>query len=221
MHIEPEIVTGAKIALSYATAAGVGVFGAKLAWQSLRERGLPSVLGRSALTTALVFSFFQVLPHFPVGVSEVHFILGSTLFLLFGAAPAAIGLALGLLIQGLFFTPFDLPQYGMNVTTLLVPLFALQALARRIIAPGTAYVDLGYGQALALSTAYQGGVVAWVAFWAIYGQGFAGISGIATFGAAYMLVVLIEPLVDLAVLAGAKSLRGLRDSGLVTSRLFA
>ena len=31
----------------------------------------------------------------------------------------------------------------MNVTTLLVPLFALQALARRIIAPGTAYVDLG------------------------------------------------------------------------------
>ena len=96
--------------LNDATAAGVGVFGAKLAWQSLRERGLPSVLGRSALTTALVFSFFQVLPHFPVGVSEVHFILGSTLFLLFGAAPAAIGLALGLLIQGLFFTPFDLPQ---------------------------------------------------------------------------------------------------------------
>ena len=221
MHIEPGIVTGAKIALSYVTAAGVGVYSAKLAWDGLREKGLPSLIGRSALTTALAFSFFQILPHFPVGVSEVHFILGSTLFLLFGAAPAAIGLALGLLIQGLFFAPFDLPQYGMNVTTLLVPLFALQALARRIIAPNTAYVDLSYGQALALSTAYQGGVVAWVAFWAIYGQGLAGIGGIATFGAAYMLVVLIEPLVDLAVLAGAKSLRGLKDSGLVTSRLFA
>jgi ABC-type Co2+ transport system permease subunit len=221
MHIEPGIVTGAKIALSYVTAAGVGVYSAKLAWDGLREKGLPSLIGRSALTTALAFSFFQILPHFPVGVSEVHFILGSTLFLLFGAAPAAIGLALGLLIQGLFFAPFDLPQYGMNVTTLLVPLFALQALARRIIAPNTAYVDLSYGQALALSTAYQGGVVAWVAFWAIYGQGLAGIGGIATFGAAYMLVILIEPLVDLAVLAGAKSVRGLKDSGLVTSRLFA
>jgi ABC-type Co2+ transport system permease subunit len=221
MHIEPGIVTGAKIALSYVTAAGAGVYGAKLAWQSLHERGLPSLAGRSLLTTALAFSFFQILPHFPVGVSEVHFILGSTLFLLFGAAPAAIGLALGLLIQGMLFAPFDLPQYGMNLTTLLVPLFALQALARRIIAPGTAYVDLNYGQALALSTAYQGGVVAWVAFWAIYGQGLAGIGGIATFGAAYMLVVLIEPLVDLAALAGAKSLRGLKDSGLVTSRLFA
>ncbi|MBP8930567.1 MAG: energy-coupling factor ABC transporter permease [Paracoccus sp.] len=221
MHIEPGIVTGAKIALSYVTAAGAGVYGAKLAWQSLHERGLPSLAGRSLLTTALAFSFFQILPHFPVGVSEVHFILGSTLFLLFGAAPAAIGLALGLLIQGMLFAPFDLPQYGMNLTTLLVPLFALQALAGRIIAPGTAYVDLSYGQAFALSTAYQGGVVAWVAFWAIYGQGLAGIGGIATFGAAYMLVVLIEPLVDLAVLAGAKSLRGLKDSGLVTSRLFA
>ena len=221
MHIEPGIVTGAKIALSYVTAAGAGVYAAKLAWQSLRQGGLPSLIGRSVLTTALAFSFFQILPHFPVGVSEVHFILGSTLFLLFGAAPAAIGLALALALQGLFFAPFDLPQYGMNVTTLLVPLFALQALARRIIAPGTAYVDLNYGQAFALSTAYQGGVVAWVAFWAIYGQGLAGIGGIATFGAAYMLVVLIEPLVDLAVLAGAKSLRGLKDSGLVTSRLFA
>ena len=221
MHIEPGIVTGAKIALSYVTAAGVGVYGAKLAFSSLRESGLPSLVGRSLMTSALVFGFFQILPHFPVGVSEVHFILGSTLFLLFGAAPAAIGLALALALQGLFFAPFDLPQYGMNVTTLLVPLFALQALAGRIIAPGTAYVDLSYGQAFALSTAYQGGVVAWVAFWAIYGQGLAGIGGIATFGAAYMLVVLIEPLVDLAVLAGAKSLRGLKDSGLVTSRLFA
>ena len=221
MHIEPGIVTGAKIALSYVTAAGAGVYAAKLAWQSLRQGGLPSLIGRSVLTTALAFSFFQILPHFPVGVSEVHFILGSTLFLLFGAAPAAIGLALALALQGLFFAPFDLPQYGMNVTTLLVPLFALQALARRIIAPNTAYVDLSYGQALALSTAYQGGVVAWVAFWAIYGQGLAGIGGIATFGAAYMLVILIEPLVDLAVLAGAKSVRGLKDSGLVTSRLFA
>jgi ABC-type Co2+ transport system permease subunit len=221
MHIEPGIVTGAKIALSYVTAAGAGVYAAKLAWQSLRQGGLPSLAGRSLLTTALAFSFFQILPHFPVGVSEVHFILGSTLFLLFGAAPAAIGLALGLLIQGMLFAPFDLPQYGMNLTTLLVPLFALQALAGRIIAPGTAYVDLSYGQAFALSTAYQGGVVAWVAFWAIYGQGLAGIGGIATFGAAYMLVVLIEPLVDLAALAGAKSLRGLKDSGLVTSRLFA
>lgn len=221
MHIEEGVVTGAKIVLSYATATAAGLFSLKLAFDALRAQGAASLAARSALATAATFVFFEVLPTWPVGVSEVHLILGSTLFLIFGAAPAAIGLALGLLIQGLFFAPFDLPQYGMNVTTLLVPLFAVAALARRIIAPGTAYVDLRYGQALALSAAYQGGIVAWVAFWAFYGQGAEALSGVLSFGAAYMLVLALEPLVDLAVLAGAKAARGLRGSGLVTPRLYA
>lgn len=221
MHIEPGIVDGAKIVLSYATAAAAGAVTLHESLKMLRTTGALPFAGRTVVTTGLVFTFFQPLPHFPVGVSEVHFILGSTLFLLFGAAPAALGLALGLLVQGLFFAPFDLPQYGMNVTTLLVPLFALQMLARRIIAPDTAYVDLRYGQALALSTAYQAGVVAWVGFWAFYGQGFgaANIAAVASFGAAYMMVVLIEPLADLAVLAAAKSLRDLTGGRLFERRL--
>jgi ABC-type Co2+ transport system permease subunit len=221
MHIEHGVVNGAKLILGYATAATAVVYTAKIAFDALRERGLLSLAGRSVLATIATFIFFQVLPTMPVGVSEVHLIMGSTLFLLFGAAPAAIGLALGLLTQGLFFAPADLPQYGMNVTSLLVPLFAVSALAGRIIAPNTAYVDLSYGQALALSTAFQGGVVAWVAFWAFYGQGIEAWSGVVSFGAAYMLVIALEPLVDLAVLAGAKSLRGMRHSGLVTQRLYA
>ncbi|MEC9433215.1 MAG: energy-coupling factor ABC transporter permease [Pseudomonadota bacterium] len=223
MHIEPGVVTGAKIALSYVTAAGAAVYGARLAVAALAERGAFSLISRAALATLATFCFFEVLPHYPVGVSEVHLILGSTLFLLFGAAPAAIGLALGLLAQGLFFAPFDLPQYGMNVTTLLVPLFALQVVARKLIAPNTAYVDLTYRQAFALSTAYQGGVVAWVAFWALYGHGFeaTNLAAIASFGGAYMLVVAIEPLVDLAVLGAAKGARGLSRAGLVTPRLHA
>ena len=146
-----------------------------------------SFLTRTVMTTVLVFFFFEILPHFSVGVSEVHFIFGSTLFLIFGAAPAAFGLALGLLLQGIFFEPTDLPQYGMNVTTLLVPLFAISALADRVIARDTAYVDLRYRQALSLSTAYQAGIVAWVAFWAIYGRGLGAenLSSIATFGGSY------------------------------------
>lgn len=222
MHIEPGLVDGAKIALSYATAAAAGATALYHVTRAIRESGIASVAVRSLIATVGVFIFFEVLPHFPVGVSEVHFILGSTLFLILGAGPAAIGLALGLLIQGLFFAPFDLPQYGMNLTTLLVPLFALHELAKRVIAPGTAYVDLEYKQVLALSTVYQGGVVAWVAFWAIYGAGFGAtnLSAIATFGAAYMVVVLIEPLADLAVLAGAKALKG-KGSPLVTPRLYA
>lgn len=214
MHIEPGIVDGAKMVLSYGTALAVFAYTAKLAWGTIKQSGPLALALRSAITAALVFCFFEVLPHYPVGVSEVHFILGSTLFLMFGAAPAAIGLSIGLLAQGVLFAPADLPQYGMNVTTLLVPLFAMSALARRIVPANTAYKDVSYAQCFKLSTAYQGGVVAWVAFWAVYGQGVgaANLAEIATFGLAYMSVVLIEPVVDLAILAAAKSLHQLRDN---------
>ncbi|MBS9478414.1 energy-coupling factor ABC transporter permease [Ancylobacter radicis] len=222
MHIEPGLVAEGKIWLSYVTAAGAGGYTLKLAADAVRERGVVSLIVRSVMTTALVFAFFELLPHHPVGVSEVHLILGSTLFLIFGVAPAAIGLAAGLLIQGVFFAPFDLPQYGMNVTTLLVPLFALMALAKQVVAPNTPYVELKYRQALALSTTYQAGIVVWVAFWAFYGHGFTVENGasIASFGAAYMLVIIVEPLVDLAVLAAAKALNGLRGTPVVERRLF-
>jgi ABC-type Co2+ transport system permease subunit len=222
MHIEPNLVEAGKLWLSYVTAAGVGAYTLKLAAQTIGERGVFSLLARTVTATALVFSFFELLPHYPVGVSEVHLILGSTLFLLLGAAPAAAGLALGLLIQSLFFAPFDLPQYGMNVTTLLVPLFAVAALAKRIIAPDTPYVELSYRQALGLSTAFQAGIVAWVAFWAFYGQGFTAENAmsILTFGSAYMTVVTLEPLLDLAVLAGAKATHHLRGSALLERRLY-
>ena len=73
-----------------------------------------------------------------------------------------------------------------------------------------------------MSAIYQGGVVAWVAFWAVYGQGFGAenVQSILSFGAAYMLVILIEPVADLAVLAGAKGIRQWKDSGVFTRRLY-
>ena len=221
MHIEPGLVTGAKLLLGYATAAGAAGYTAKLSVNSIREKGIVSLALRSIVTTGLVFTFFELLPHFRVGVSEVHFILGSTLFLIFGAAPAAIGLALGLLVQGAFLEPQDIPQFGMNVTTLLVPLFALAPLADRIIRVETPYTELRYAQVLTLSTAYQSGVVLWVAFWALYGGGASleTMAAIGTFAGSYVVVVLIEPVLDVAVLALAKSLGPLRDSLIVTPRL--
>lgn len=222
MHIEPGLVDGAKIVLSYATAAASFGLAGKMALDTIRKDGVGALTIRSVATTALVFGFFELLPHHPVGVSEVHLILGSTLFLIFGAGPAAIGLAMGLLIQSLFFAPIDLPQYGMNVTTLLVPLYGLCLIAKRVIPGKTPYVDLRYTQALALSTSYQGGIVLWVAFWAIYGQGVTveTLSNVASFGAAYMSVILLEPLIDLALLAGAKAIRHVRHSVLVQQRVY-
>ena len=223
MHIEPGVVDGAKMAFAYTTAAGAAGYTAKLAWQDLKQSEPVSFAIRSLLAALGTFVFFEVLPHFPVGVSEVHFILGTTLFLLLGAAPAAIGLALGLLVQGMFFAPTDMPMYFVNVTTLLVPLLAISALAKRLLPQDRAYVDLDYAHVLKLSGIYQGGVVAWVAFWAFYGQGVSAetFAAVGTFGAAYMLVILVEPLADLAVLAVAKTPRNGATAGLFARRLYA
>jgi hypothetical protein len=223
MHIEPGIVDGAKMGLAYATAAGAAGYVGKLALDDIARSNVAATGLRAVLATLGTFICFEVLPHFPVGVSEVHFILGTTLMLILGAAPAAIGLAAGLLIQSLVFAPTDLPMYFVNVTTLLVPLLAIAAVARRVIPAGTAYVDLDYAQVLKLSATFQGGVVAWVAFWAFYGQGVTAevASSVWTFGAAYMLVILVEPLADLAVLAAAKALRDRVPAGLVTPRLYS
>ncbi|MCQ0091703.1 energy-coupling factor ABC transporter permease [Roseovarius sp. M141] len=222
MHIEPGVVDGAKMIFAYGTAAAAAGYAVKLIAGDLATHNVASFAVRTVLATIGVFIFFELMPHFAVGVSEVHFILGTTLFLLLGSAPAALGLAVGLLVQGMFFAPTDMPMYFVNVTTLLVPLFAIDALAQRIIPQDRAYVDLAYADVFKLSVAYQGGVVAWVAFWAVYGQGFgaANLNAVWTFGAAYMLVVLVEPIADLAILAGAKALRDGSIRGLFTHRLY-
>jgi len=221
MHIEPGVVSGAKMGLSLATAgASFGVL-LKSSWTAIKSQGLISLILRSLISAVLVFSFFELLPHHPIGVSEVHFILGSTLFLIFGPAAAGIGLTLGLLTQGVFFAPSDLPMYFVNITTLLMPLALVSVIAKKTIPAQTAYKDVTYKQALALSTAYQGGIVAWVAFWALYGQGFGAenLASVGSFGAAYMLVVIFEPLIDLGVLAAAKTLNQMKDSPLFYDRL--
>jgi hypothetical protein len=220
--MEPEIVQGTKIVLSYGTAAVSFGIASKLALENIQKSGVLAMAVKSVITTFLVLMFFEVFPHQPVGVSEVHLILGSTLFLIFGAAPAALGLAFGLLIQGLLFAPFDLPQYGMNVTTLLMPLFAMSYLAKKIIPENIAYKDIKYADALKLSVIFQSGIITWVAFWALYGQGFGieNLISVFSFGAAYMSVVILEPLIDLAVLAGAKALNSLQNSSFVENRLY-
>jgi len=65
-------------------------------------------------------------------------------------------------------------------------------------------------------------VVALVAFWAVYGQGAgaANLAEVGTFGVAYMAVILVEPLIDLAVLAAAKGLHRFKDSKVFHSRLY-
>lgn len=223
MHIEPHVVTGAKLLLSYATAAGSLGFITKLAWDTTRSTKAFSTAVKSLFCTFIGLVLFQLLPHPSMGVSEVHLILGSTLFLFFGVAPAAIGLAASLLIQGLVWAQFDLPQYGMNVTTLIVPMIMMHLLAKKIIAPNTQYADISFKQALKLSVTFQTGIVSWVAFWTFYGQGVSAetMTNVATFALAYAPIMLIEPVIDLAALYTAKSLLKNQHSSLLNQRLFS
>ena len=110
----------------------------------------------------------------------------------------------------------------MNIATLLLPLFLVSAVAERIIPRKTTYQDLSYGQVLQLSLVYQGGVVSWVAFWAFYGQGFGAenIVQVLSFGAAYLTVIVLEPLINLGLLAGVKAFPALNSSSLLSRRLF-
>lgn len=222
MHIEPGIVDGAKIALSYVTAAGAGAAALKMCRDALRRpRGVAGLALRGALATGIAITCFQILPHYPVGVSEVHLILGAVLFLMLGAGATAIGLAGGLLVQGLFFAPADLPQYAMNVTTLLVPLWALDVLVARRAGFNRPFTSLSLGQVAAVSAVYQGGIVAWVAFWALYGEGvtLTNLSALASFGAAYLPVIALESLIGIAVLALARQGAALLPANLLNSRL--
>ena len=222
MHIEPNVVEGTKMVFSYATAAGAAFIGAKMAIDTVRtDGGLNALLLRSVATTLLVLSFFQVLPHYPVGVSEVHFIFGATMYLLFGAGPATVGLALGLLLQGLLFEPTDLPQYFINITTLVIPLWIVMMVARHVVALHTPYVDLKLWQALLFAICYQGGVILMVALWSFYGQGFSAenIAAVQTFAFNYLLVIVVEPIVAMLFLQLAKKLDRFAKNPIFYNRL--
>lgn len=224
MHIEPGVVNGAKLLLGAITAGGAATYSMKLIFDSFKRDNVMSILARGLIATILVFCFFEALPTYPVGVSEVHFILGSTLFLMFGVSAAAIGLTFGLLAQSLFFAPTDIPQLGMNLTTLLIPLFAMNLLAKKIIGDDVAYKDISYKQSLKFSAIYQGGIVSWVAFWSVYGSGFGveTLTAVMVFVASYSVVLVVEPLLDLLILAAIKNQESIiGESKLINSRVFS
>jgi ABC-type Co2+ transport system permease subunit len=208
MHIEPGVVNGAKIGLSYLTGAVAIAMGLKMLIQRMFTNiSLLVTFFRCLITTIFVFSFFEILPQYPLGVSEVHFIFGATLFLFFGAGATAFGLVAGLSLQGLLFAPADLPQLYINISTLLFPLFAVSYIAKKIVPSNATYTDLRYRDVLTLTGIYQGGIILWVAFWCFYGQGFGQETfySVGVFSLAYSTVIGIECLLDVGLLATLKS----------------
>ena len=88
--MNPGIVDGTKIVLCYATDTACTLDAGRLCLTHIRQERAVSMLLRSAIAAALVFVLFEVFPHVPVDVSEVHLIVGSSLLLILGAVPTAI-----------------------------------------------------------------------------------------------------------------------------------
>mgnify|MGYP002878893017 FL=1 len=224
MHIEPGVVNVAKIGLSYLTGAAAIAIGLKLLIQRMfNNTSVLLTAVRCLITTVFVFSFFEILPQYPLGVSEVHFIFGATLFLFFGAGATAFGLVAGLSLQGLLLAPSDLPQLYINISTLLFPLYAVSYISKKIIPADIAYTDLKYTHVISLTGIYQGGIILWVAFWCFYGQGFnqETFYNVGVFSLAYSTVIGIECLLDVGLLATLKSYKKTSLPSVFNNRLIS
>lgn len=212
MHIEPGVLSQAKI--MFATVSVTGVLGA-YAPQLLKS---PSLWLRTLLA-AVFFSLFMQSFHMQVGPSELHFVGAMPIYLAFGFVPTLFGFALGLLMQGLLFEPQDLVHLSVNTLSLAVPLIVLHhTLGRKL-------VDLGKGVSVAtilkLDGTYYAGVVLMVGFWLALGETATPVADWARFASSYLVLVAFEPLVTFGVLGLIKRLGKRFGRGPVVAACFA
>ena len=199
MHIEPGILSAPQIAAANATAL------ATLAAHSggLVRRPLDIV---KTLLAAAAFSLLMEIWHQPVGPSELHFIGASTIYFLFGFMPTLFGFAIGLALQALLFEPQDMLHLGVNALSLMLPLIAAHALiGRRLLANGTP-APISWASVVRFDAVYYGGVVVMVGFWLAGGNTQTSLADWALFAAAYLPVVLCEPVMTTAVLRAVRRL---------------
>jgi cobalt/nickel transport system permease protein len=199
MHIEPGILSAPQIAAANATAL------VTLAAHSggLVRRPLDIV---KTLLAAAAFSLLMEIWHQPVGPSELHFIGASTIYFLFGFVPTLFGFAIGLALQAVLFEPQDMLHLGVNALSLMLPLIAAHALVgRRLLANG-ADAPISWASVVRFDAVYYGGVVAMVGFWLAGGNTQTSLADWALFAAAYLPVVLCEPVMTTAVLRAVRRL---------------
>lgn len=186
MHIEPGFIPQAKVMLANVSALGVlGYYARDLIRQ-------PSDILRTVLA-AVFFSLFMQSFHMPVGPSELHFVGAMAMYLTLGFLPTLIGFAVGLLLQGLLFTPGDLPHLAVNSLSLMLPLIAVHATLGRKLREAAR--ELNWAAILKLDAMYYGGVTAMVGFWLLASNAQTPFSAWATFAASYLVIVALEPVI--------------------------
>jgi ABC-type Co2+ transport system permease subunit len=193
VHIEPGIITPAKILLANISALGL---------LTLHARGLlrqPADLIRT-LIAALFFSVFMQSFHLPVGPSELHFVGAMAIYLTLGFLPTLYGFALGLLLQGVLFDPMDLQHLAVNALSLMLPLLAVHYGLGRKLRDAANGRRIGWATIIKLDAIYYSGVTLMVGFWLLAAEVATPFAAWVAFTASYLAIVAIEPLVTYGVL---------------------
>ncbi|MDH5749951.1 MAG: energy-coupling factor ABC transporter permease [Rhodospirillales bacterium] len=201
MHIEPGFVQPAKVIMANAGALTIAVWAAK---EQLKDWARASWSIVKTLCAASFFSLFMESFAMPVGPSELHFVGAMAIYLTLGFLPTLMGFAIGLLFQGLMFSPWDLPHLGVNSLSLILPLVAMHYVAGRKLFDGNIKKRLDWTGILKLDAMYYSGVTGMVGFWLWFGGAETAFSSWLTFAASYLVVVAVEPLITWTVVKGLK-----------------
>lgn len=188
MHIEVGIIDPLRIAAANAVALSV------VASQLPAVVKNPLNLAKTALA-AIVFSGLMQAWHLPVGPSELHLIGATTVYLLFGFAPAMLGFALGLVLQALLFEPGDIPHLGVNALSLMLPLVAAHMTFGKRLFDSNVAERFSLAKVFRIDAVYYAGVSAMVGFWLMISNDTVAFADWATWVAAYLPVFAVEALI--------------------------
>lgn len=192
MHIEPGYISQAKVLLANVTALGVMGYYAK---ELIKQ---PADIVRT-LIAAIFFSLFMQSFHMQVGPSELHFVGAMVIYLTLGFVPTLFGFAAGLLLQGVLFTPSDLPHLAINSLSLMLPLIAVHYTVGRKLRDAVNGQQVSWGAILKLDALYYSGVATMVGFWLLAADVVTPFAAWTTFASSYLAIVAIEPLVTFTV----------------------
>lgn len=207
MHIEPGFVQPAKIVMANAGAATVLVWAAK---EQIKDWAkAPWTFVKTGLA-AVAFTVFMQSFSAPVGPSELHFTGAMVMYLTLGFWPALMGFALGLLVQGLVFSPWDLMHLGVNALSLMLPLIAVHFTLGKALFDENAKRRLNFATMVKLDAMYYAGVTSMVGFWLLVGGAQTAFTAWLTFAASYLVIVAAEPLLTFAVVGGLKKIQDKR-----------
>ncbi len=186
MHIEPGVITQAKIMLANAGAVSV------LGWYTKDLLRRPADILRTLLAAGF-FSLCMQSFHVSVGPSELHFVGAMAMYLTLGFLPTLFGFAAGLLFQGLLFEPVDLAHLAVNSLSLILPLIAVHYTLGRTLRDTANSCRLDWRTILKLDAMYYGGVTIMVGFWLLASDVATPFSAWAAFAASYLAIVAVEP----------------------------